>query len=162
MSKSVIRTVYGNVLDYQDKSIIIHGCNCQGVMGSGVALEVKNRFPSAYEEYLRFCNNGFSPKSLLGMIQVNHYDTFKIINAFTQEQFGTHKRQVSYDAIEEVFSTTNNYMQELAILENRNYTLYFPKIGAGLGGGNWEIISTIISETVEQRFNPTLVEYVPK
>ena len=34
-----------------DADIIVHGCNCQGVMGSGVAKQIKEKFPNAYTIY---------------------------------------------------------------------------------------------------------------
>lgn len=32
---------------------IIHGCNAQGVMGAGVALAFKNKYPAAYTRYVQ-------------------------------------------------------------------------------------------------------------
>lgn len=154
---SQIKTIYGDLLTERPNSVIIHGCNCQGVMGSGVALAVKNKYFHAYEEYVDLCE-AWKPEELLGQIQVIAINDFALpnylINAFTQLNFGQ-GRQVNYDAIYEVFTRTNEFMKMLM----RDNTLYFPKIGAGLGGGNWNIIKTIIEETVDQRFNPTLVEY---
>ena len=156
---SQIKTIYGDLLTERPNSVIIHGCNCQGVMGSGVALAVKNKYPVVYDEYVSLCN-AYQPTHLLGSIQIesiteDEYPNF-LINGFTQLDFGA-GRQVNYDAIYEVFERTNEFMRMSAI----DRTLYFPKIGACRGGGNWRIISTIIEETVDQRFNPTLVEYKP-
>lgn len=154
---SQIKTIYGDLLTERPNSIIIHGCNCQGVMGSGVALAVKNKYFHAYEDYLDTCD-AHKPEELLGKLSIVALDDSirpnYIINGFTQLNFGQ-GRQVNYDAIYEVFERTNWFMRQV----QREQTLYFPKIGAGLGGGNWRIISTIIEETVDQRFNPTLVEY---
>ena len=35
--------------------IYAHQVNCQGKMGSGVALQVRRRFPKAYEDYVEMC-----------------------------------------------------------------------------------------------------------
>lgn len=40
----------GNLLDSGCK-VICHQVNCQGVMGSGIAKEIRNRFPTAYTEF---------------------------------------------------------------------------------------------------------------
>lgn len=40
----------GNVFD-SDADIICHQVNCQGVMGSGVAKEVRERYPEVYYAY---------------------------------------------------------------------------------------------------------------
>lgn len=40
----------GNVLDTTDR-YIVHGCNSRKVMGSGVALAIRQKYPKAYEDY---------------------------------------------------------------------------------------------------------------
>lgn len=61
----------GNLLDVT-KGIIMHGCNCQGVMGSGVALAVKRKYPLAFDRYSQMCadfkDDGIEGK-LLGTVQ---------------------------------------------------------------------------------------------
>lgn len=57
----------GDVLTNPDSNIIMHGCNCQGVMGSGIAKQIKLLFPEAYEHYRKiYLKNGLG----LGDIQV--------------------------------------------------------------------------------------------
>ena len=34
---------------------LAHGCNCQGVMGAGIALGFRERYPAMYSEYRRRC-----------------------------------------------------------------------------------------------------------
>lgn len=156
--KSTIKIVQGNVLDYTKDVAVIHGVNCQGVMGSGVALAIKNAYPKVYTEYKRMCYATASAEDVLGRVGVvtlNITDNFYVINGFTQIDCGTQRRQVSYDAIVEVFESTNRWLHC-----QKPLTLYFPKIGAGLGGGNWDIIKAIIESSVDQKFNPTLVDFV--
>ena len=50
-----MKVVTGNVLD-SNADVIIHQVNCQGVMGSGVAKQVKDRYPVVYEMYKAKCN----------------------------------------------------------------------------------------------------------
>lgn len=156
---SQIKTIYGDLLTERPNSVIIHGCNCQGVMGSGVALAVKNKYPDVFDKYLDLCNNT-KPEELLGTMQTFIIKKgITLVNGFTQLDFGS-GRQINYEAIYKVFEDVNFFMKLLTEIGMQR-TLYFPKIGAGLGGGNWRIISTIIEETVDQQFNPTLVEYKP-
>ena len=44
----------GNILE-SDANIICHQVNCQGVMGAGLALQIRKRYPSAFEEYRGTC-----------------------------------------------------------------------------------------------------------
>lgn len=47
----------GNLFD-SDAQTLVNTVNCVGVMGKGVALEFKNRFPEMYEDYVARCNAG--------------------------------------------------------------------------------------------------------
>lgn len=119
---------------------VAHGCNCLGAMGSGVAKLVRAKYPSAFEQYGVMCrrhDRDNSHRDLLGKIMVlTQSDGKVIVNMFTQEKFGQGVRHVSYDAIFDCFREIdiNIKIDKLAI----------PRIGAGLGGGDWKIISTII------------------
>lgn len=124
----------GNLLDVTE-GIIVHGCNAQGVMGSGVALAIKNKYPEAYIAYLE------NTKFLGSCSKEWVTDDVLLINGITQQYYGKDgKRYVNYAAICEVFKE--------AIMQARvySYSLNFPKIGAGLGGGDWNIIEQLIND----------------
>jgi O-acetyl-ADP-ribose deacetylase (regulator of RNase III) len=131
----------GSLLDA--KGIIVHGCNCRGVMGSGVALAVKTKWPQVYEHYKQEWASG---GLFLGETQfVADVDAgVHVINAMTQEFYGREPRvrYVSYDAVATAFQGVRAYAVSYGVPVN------FPLLGAGLGGGDWEIISTIIDRTL--------------
>lgn len=130
----------GNLLDVTE-GVILHGCNAQGVMGSGVALAVRWKYPQAYDKYLSFLNT--NDGEVLGdIVWVKVSDTLCIANAITQQYYGrNNKRYVNYSALAKCFmevidTCAANYIKEL----------HFPKIGAGLGGGDWNIIEQLIND----------------
>lgn len=128
----------GNLLDVT-AGVIIHGCNSHGVMGSGVALAVKNKYPGAYELYREQCIESKDDPALLGSVIVYEVnEKLMVANMITQKDFGTHKRQVNYGAVASGFRILTEYFKNL------DEEFHFPKIGAGLGGGDWEVISEII------------------
>ena len=44
---------------FQSKAqTLVNTVNCVGVMGKGLALEFKNRFPGMYKDYVRRCKKG--------------------------------------------------------------------------------------------------------
>lgn len=47
----MIRIVDGDLFAARDVDIIAHQVNCQGVMGSGVALQVRKLFPDVFDGY---------------------------------------------------------------------------------------------------------------
>src|SRR5258708_1750726 len=76
---------------------LAQGCNCQGVMGAGVALGFKERYPQMYEVYRRRCKA--KPR------QFNLGDSFlwkelgkpSVFNLATQVHPGPH---ATYEAVE--------------------------------------------------------------
>lgn len=137
-----IVTKIGNLMDVTEGHIV-HGCNAQGVMGSGVALAVKNRYPGAYNDYREIYEN-----EGLNLGEAYPYlltDKLVIWNAITQDNFGQPTRNCSYDAIQTCFDNIN-----FAIINNPTLGvqhIHIPFIGAGLGGGSWNIIKAIIEDT---------------
>lgn len=84
----IIRNVTGDVTS-PIRGIIGHGVNCQGVMGSGVAWHIRNKFPKAYEEYKALCDRTEDKTNLLGSVQIVQItDDLYIANMFTQLNFG--------------------------------------------------------------------------
>ena len=51
-----MRFVDGNVLK-SDCDTIVNTVNCRGVMGKGLALEFKNKYPEMFEAYKQACND---------------------------------------------------------------------------------------------------------
>jgi O-acetyl-ADP-ribose deacetylase (regulator of RNase III) len=144
----MINIIEGNLLDV-DKGIIVHGCNARGVMGSGIALQIKQRYPLAYKEYL---NAHTISGSVLGTVSYVFLGKLVVVNAVTQESYGRENyRYVSYDAVAKCFEMINNLALKL-------YTpvVNFPLIGAGLGGGDWNIIESIIDSTLDDRIEKNL------
>lgn len=132
-------------LFYFSEKALAHGCNARGVMGSGVAKIVKEKYPEAYFAY----RTAFETTGLqLGTtLWVKIGEKF-IINAITQQDYGRkNKLYVSYDAIRKCIREINSVCFETQIPDGENITsVAFPKIGAGLANGDWEIIEKIIEE----------------
>ena len=65
---------------------IIHGCNCQCVMGAGIAKSIRVNFPEAYEADLT--TKSIKPEVKLGTFTYGHVArdgvSFRVINAYTQ------------------------------------------------------------------------------
>jgi O-acetyl-ADP-ribose deacetylase (regulator of RNase III) len=125
-----------------DCKYFVHGCNSHGIMSAGLAKMVRQKYPKAYQDYLDVYNsNGL----ILGEFYCSEQPDGKvIINAITQKDYGTDKVQVSYWAIANVFRSLNALgIKKLAL----------PKIGAGLAGGDWNVISAII-ENEAKNYKP--------
>lgn len=157
-----IENIQGNLL-YAKERYIAHGVNCRGVMGSGVAKALRATYKTLFEEYHKLCTRQTDEKwqpDLLGGVQF--VDVVKnnkvIINCFTQIDYGTSRRQVDYDAVISCMKEINSAAKKKLDGYFRDDTrVAFPKIGAGLGGGDWKIISEII-EKESTAFQPVVYE----
>lgn len=148
----MIQTKYGDLLE--SKGMICHGCNSRGVMGSGVALQIRNKWPHVYEEYrnalISYQNLGLDPMGKVIMVGVG--SDAVVANIITQRNYGRDKNKVyvDYDAVIKGFKTLNHH------LKARPLTVNFPLIGCGLAGGDWRIISDIIDEELDDKLEKIL------
>lgn len=153
-----------------DEGIIVHGCNAQGVMGSGIAKIVKEKYTYAYDVYRKvYEKDGLE----LGNVYFAYPPNMMvmgdpiIINAITQFNYGRdpNVRYVSYDAVRKVVKALNHYSRtyisewkDVHKEEPLQMKIAFPMIGAGLGNGDWNIISQIIEEEAVD-FKPVVYKY---
>lgn len=143
-----MKTVRGDLIKMalsDQFDIIVHGCNCFNTMGSGIAKDIKIFFPEAYEIDQTTIKGDESKlgKYSYADIAVNGR-VVTVVNAYTQYNYGSKKLiHVDYDAVREVFAELKD---EFGGLGKR---FGYPKIGCGLAGGKWEIVSEIINEELE-------------
>lgn len=118
--------------------VIAHGCNCQGKFVSGIALQIRNTYPNVYEVYrLKYQVLGLELGTIL---PVRTLDGRIVVNCMTQHNCGNDGRvYVDYDAVDKCMAAINSNVQNWDVPE-----VGFPKIGAGLGGGDWNRIEDII------------------
>ena len=128
----------------ESTGLIVHGVNCQGVMGKGIALSIRKKYPQVFLDYKKFCEEN---KELLGkVIYTKITEELVIASLFTQQYYGNkpNTRYVDYNAIELGFLTIASDLKE----NNReDMIIKIPKIGATNGGGDWEVIKQIIFDS---------------
>lgn len=124
----MIKIVNKNIVKAEE-SVIAHQVNCKGVMGSGVARAICNKFPEVYDEYRKFLSN---TNDVLGCVQYVVIPREKkiIANLFAQDNYGYDKQYTDYDALESCF---------LNLAHKSLVPIAMPyKIGCGRGGGDWD------------------------
>ncbi len=129
--------------------VIVHGCNCFCTMGAGIAKGIKSQFPEAYESDLK-TKSGDQNK--LGTFSFAKIGELTVVNAYTQFHWRGKSRKADYDAIRQAFQAIKNKFSGKRI--------GYPAIGAGLAGGDWEVISKIIEEELQGE-DHTLVIFKP-
>lgn len=137
-----MKTVAGDLLQLAlngEFDVIIHGCNCQCQMGKGIALSIKQQFPEAYAAD---CLTAKGDEKKLGTFSaaeiIRGARFFYVVNAYTQFHWRGAGVKADYDAIRKVMRAVKSRFSGKRI--------GYPKIGAGLAGGDWEIIHPILDE----------------
>jgi len=125
-----------------DCQVIGHQVNCKGVIGSGVALQVRKKYPIAYRHYLARSeiSNVFGT---VGVVKVS--DNLHIANIYSQDSYGYDGEQyTSLIAFENALKLLNRTMRQIGLT-----SVALPyKIGCVRGGADWNMVSSIIEKTL--------------
>jgi O-acetyl-ADP-ribose deacetylase (regulator of RNase III) len=138
-----------------DFDIIVHGANCFNTMGSGIAKQIKQRYPEAY---YADCKTVAGDKSKLGTYTLANCGLLTVVNAYTQYNFnrpGENKDVFEYEAFQQIL--------DQLVIEYPEHNFGFPMIGCGLAGGDPVRIIEMLkqfSQKIESTGGTvTLVEY---
>lgn len=137
-----LKRTTGDLLKFAEKGkfdIIVQGCNCFCTMGSGIARQIRESYPGAYEADK---TTTAGDKSKLGTY--TKYDTrknFTIVNGYTQYAFNRG------GATDDVFEYAGFYELLLRLAEDFPGKKFgFPCIGMGLAGGDPERIIPMLED----------------
>jgi O-acetyl-ADP-ribose deacetylase (regulator of RNase III) len=122
----------GDVLVNRNKArAIAHGCNTEGVMGAGIAAELRAKYPWMFEAYRRACRDGeFKLGSCLTCESGGDITIFCLA---TQRLPRGPQPRASLKAVEDALWNMRSEMERLGI-----ESVAMPPIGCGLGGLDWE------------------------
>ncbi len=156
---------YSNIVEDVTSGIIAHGVNCGRVMGSGLALQIKEKWPQVYADYRGHFVYRDQPDwhELLGdnLTSVINKDLL-VVSCFTQVYYGKvkpykgAKQHLDYEALKKCL---------LSVFCRGRSTImpvHLPKIGCGLAGGDWIKVKKIIEELEDEVNNEiTYFKYKP-
>lgn len=140
----MIQIIDGSLLDATE-NVLIHQVNCQGVMGSGVAKAIRDRWPVVYKEY----SDLVCPHEMLGRVQFVEIGKDKwVANLFSQFDYVR-----NYKANATVAQNTNYAAMELGFVyiaklcKKARFSVAMPYgIGCARGGGDWTIVLGLIEK----------------
>lgn len=151
----------GDFFDY-DADIRVNTVNCVGVMGAGVALLFKNKYPKMFQLYKKQCQQ---KEIMPGIPSVWHEgDMFSkgitIINFPTKDHW---KKPSKYEYIESGLVWLRDY------LNNKDeITITIPALGCGHGRLDWNKVKILISKYLGDLnhniivFNPNVSKAIGK
>jgi O-acetyl-ADP-ribose deacetylase (regulator of RNase III) len=125
---------------------LLHQVNCQGVMNSGVAKQIREEYPQHFEDYFRhFERKDYEPIKLLGGYVVTEVECRRkaIVGLFGQLNYGySSKRYTNYAAL-------LGALREVCYfhLKGKSKRIFIPyKLGCDRGGGDWSVVSVLLED----------------
>ncbi len=112
---------------------IVNAVNCVGVMGKGIALKFKKRFPAMYAEYVEVCKQGALQPGTLWLYTASS----PWVLSFPTKQHWRQPAKIEY--IEGGLQQFAETYHGLGIA-----SIAFPQIGAGAGGLDWAEVRALM------------------
>ena len=113
----------GNLFDNFHQAYA-HGVSNLGIMGRGIALEFKERYPEMFEEYRVRCNNGILKPGECFFYHGDIIDLPSVFNLVTQDNIFQAQQEFLEKGIKEMYMTA---------CEKGITDIAMPEIGCGLG-----------------------------
>jgi O-acetyl-ADP-ribose deacetylase (regulator of RNase III)/uncharacterized protein YwgA len=144
-----MKIVIGDILQSKAETLI-NTVNCVGVMGKGIALEFKKRFPDMFAEYARRCERG----EVTPGIPYIHKTLFPphVINFPTKDHWKSASRITD---IEKGLQYLLDHYKQWGIA-----SLAIPPLGCGNGQLEWRIVGPMIYKYANQMDIPVEI-YAP-
>ena len=137
----------------EDVEAIVNTVNCVGIMGRGLALQFKNKFPQNLKEYQLACKN---KEVQLGKMFV--HQTGQLINPKYIINFPTKGHWKQNSKIEDI---SNGLDDLITIIEKYSIkSIAIPPLGSGLGGLDWKMVKKLIEEKLKN-INCTVILFEP-
>lgn len=124
----------GNIFDSPAQTLA-NPVNTVGVMGKGLALQFKQRYPEMFQEYKEACDMG---EMHTGHLLIWRGQDHWVLNFPTKKNW---RDPSKYDYIDYgLFVFTLTYEEEGIT------SVAFPKLGCGCGGLDWEFIKPVMED----------------
>ena len=152
----MIKYIDGDLLKLAEEGffdVIGHCCNCFTTFGAGIAPQIKAKYPEAYAVD---CTTKRGDEFKLGTITHTENTTPIVVNMYGQYDYTgrrSGKMDLDYDALRSALKATKDKFS--------GKRFGFPMMGAGLAGGDWNIIEAIIAEEFRGEY-VTIVKYIPE
>jgi|SRR5690625_747929 len=137
----MIKYLTGDLLQ-DNAQALVNTVNCVGVMGRGIALQFKKKFPANFTAYAQACKQGDVVPGK--MFVSRHDDMFEpkwIINFPTKRHWRQNSRlkdiETGLDDLVNIIQT--NQITSIAI----------PPLGSGLGGLDWQVVKPLIANKLK-------------
>lgn len=132
-----------------DASYIAHGVNCKGLMGSGIAVQFKKRFPEMHAGYVLRCADGrLAPGGFWVGTGMHEGRPVYIVNLASQDEPGANAHYSMLFSAVQNFAAAASHPERIRMYGG---LVAIPEIGCGIGGLEWYRVKYIL-ECIEQMY----------
>jgi len=117
---------------------IVNPVNCVGVMGKGLALAIKSRYPKVFDKYVIACESG---EMGIGKLQLVKTTDRWILN------FPTKKHWRGASKLEFIEAGLNKFVKTYR--RRHIASVAFPPLGCGHGGLKWDKVEPLMRRYLE-------------
>jgi O-acetyl-ADP-ribose deacetylase (regulator of RNase III) len=149
----VITRVKGDLLT-AEVDALVNTVNCVGVMGKGIALQVKRRYPGVFAEYERACKRGDVKIGQMLVVPTGQLDGPRLVINFPTKKHWRSPSRLEY--IERGLVGLRE-----AIHDHGVRSIAIPPLGAGSGGLDWTLVEPMITRALEDLEDVDIKLYVP-
>jgi O-acetyl-ADP-ribose deacetylase (regulator of RNase III) len=137
-----VQLTHGDLLKQDAVDAIVNTVNCVGVMGKGIALQFKNKWPGNFERYQAACRAGEVRPGKMHVFDAGAYAQPHYIINFPTKDHWRGDSKISF--IEDGLRDLVEQVRRLGIK-----SIAIPPLGCGNGGLNWEDIKPLIIDAFE-------------
>jgi len=150
----MIQLSQGNLLE-SNAEALINTVNCVGVMGKGIALQFKQKFPDNFAAYERACR-----QKEVQIGQMFTVATGQFINPRFIINFPTKNHWKGKSRIEDIEAGLQALVEEIKKLDIKSIAV--PPLGCGNGGLNWNEVRPLIEAAFSQLPQIQVALYAPE
>lgn len=128
-----MKVLIGNIFESK-ASTIVNTVNCVGVMGKGIALEYKKRYPLMFREYAELCKKG--------LVKVGKPYLYRDMTGLSILNFPTKDHWRSPSKLSYIIEGLDWFVENYEKFGIRS--IAFPPLGCGNGGLTWEAVAPVM------------------
>jgi O-acetyl-ADP-ribose deacetylase (regulator of RNase III) len=139
---------------------LVNTVNTEGIMGKGIALQIKRNYPSVFKSYQAAAKRGEIQVGKVQVVATNQLGAPRFILNFPTKKSWRHSSQLMY--IHEGLPALVAALKEHGIK-----SVAIPPLGAGNGGLDWALVKPLISNAFASVegiqvivYEPSGIEYV--
>lgn len=143
----------GNIFDETDADALVNPVNCVGVMGAGLALQFRKRYPDMFLSYRKAC--------VASRVRVGEMYVYKIKGQFPRYiiNFPTKQHWSNPSKVEYIQTGLHDLIRILKDLKIGKVAI--PPIGCGLGGLPWGVVRKMVAEALQDVPEIEVVAFEP-